>query len=138
MVFVLYMGQDENTYGSDTNQYKSWGEEQISRFLDRNEITYQYEYPLAIVDHGKTRLWFPDFRLPEYAMIIEYFGINGKSNYDEQVRHKTQVYKKEGIDGLFLTRDSLRGDWPTRIMGQIKDILNNRLDSFNSRQYGRK
>ena len=133
------MGQDESTYGDDISQYyKSWGEEQIARFLDRNEIAYQYEYPLAIVDHGKIRVWYPDFRLPEYGIIIEYFGMYGNSNYDEQVRHKRQVFKKEGIDGLFLNRNSLRGDWPTRIMGQIKDILNNRIDSFNSRQYNRK
>ena len=129
------MEQDERNYASSISQYyKSWGEEQIARFLDRNEIEYQYEYPLAIVDHGKIRMWYPDFRLPEQGIIIEYFGVNGNSNYDEQARHKIQVYKKEGIDGLFLTRDSLKGDWPTRIMSQIKSILNNRLDRFNSRQ----
>jgi len=72
--------------------FKSRGEVQIARFLDRNSIAYQYEYPLAILDQGKTRIWYPDFQLPEYGMIIEYFGINGKSSYDEQARHKMKVY----------------------------------------------
>lgn len=118
--------------------YKSRGEEQIARLLDRNNIAYQYEYPLAIVDRGKIRIWFPDFRLPEHGIIIEYFGMNGDSNYDKQTRHKIQTYKKEGIEGLFLTNDSFRGDWPTKIMDQIKNIHNNRLNRFNSQQYGRK
>ena len=114
--------------------YKSWGEEQIARLLDRNCISYQYEYPVAVVDRGKTRVYYPDFRLPEYGMIIEYFGINGDSGYEQRKKHKMDVYKKAGIDGLFLTRDSLRGDWPARIMGQIEDILKNRLDRFYDRR----
>jgi len=113
--------------------YKSWGEEQIARLLDRNRITYQYEYPVAVVDRGKTRIYYPDFRLPEYGLIIEYFGVNGDSGYDQQKEHKIEVYKKAGIDGLFLTRDSLRGDWPNRIVSQIEDILKNKRDRFYDR-----
>ena len=51
--------------------FKSRGEVQIARFLDRNSILYNYEQPLAVVDQGKTRVWYPDFQLPEYSMIIE-------------------------------------------------------------------
>ena len=117
--------------------YKSWGEEQIARLLDRNRIAYQYEYPVAVVDQGKTRIYYPDLRLPEYGLIIEYFGVNGNPDYDERRRHKTEVYKKAGIEGLFLTRDSLRGDWPDRTVGQIEDILKKRLDRFYDRRENR-
>ena len=68
----------------------------------------------------KVRIYYPDLRLPEFGMIIEYFGINGNSSYDECTRHKIKIYKQAGIDGLFLKRDSLRGDWPTKIMVQIE------------------
>lgn len=129
------MEQDERNYAESISQnYKSWGEEQIARLLDRSRITYQYEYPVAIVDRGKTRIYYPDFRLPEYGLIIEYFGVNGDSGYDQRTKHKMEVYKQAGIEGLFLTRDSLRGDWPGRIIGQIEDILKNRLDRFYNRQ----
>ena len=111
--------------------YKSWGEQQIALLLDRNDIAFQYEYPLAVVDRGMVRLYYPDFRLPEYGMIIEYFGVNGVPRYDEQVRHKMAVYKQAGIEGLFLNRDSFKGDWPTRVMRQMQDILQNRLDKFH-------
>jgi hypothetical protein len=125
-------GRPDRNYIS--RAYKSWGETQIARLLDKNQIVYQYEYPLAVIDRGKTRLNYPDFRLKDFGIIIEYFGVNGNSNYDEQARHKIQVYKEEGIDGLFLTRDSLRGDWPGRIVGQIEDILKGRLDRFHNRE----
>ena len=119
--------------GSIRKAYKSWGEKQIARLLDRNGIAYQYEYPVAMVDRGKPRLCYPDFRLPEYGFIIGYFGVNSDSHYDHKRRHKLEVYEKAGIDGLFLTRDSWRGDWPAKILGQIEDLLRNRVDRFYHR-----
>ena len=116
---------------------KSQGEVQIARLLERNGIAYQYEYPLALIERGKTRIWYPDYRLPEYGMIIEYFGVNGNSGYDERTRHKMEVYKQAGIEGLFLKKDSLAGDWPNKIMAQIEAILKGRLDRFyNQRKCG--
>ena len=115
---------------TDAPVFKSWGEEQIARLLDRNRIRYQYEYPLAVIDNGKQRLYYPDFRLPEQGLILEYFGVNGKQAYDEQTRHKIEVYKEAGIEGLFLTRDSLRGNWPDAILGQIESVLKDRLERF--------
>ncbi len=112
---------------------KSRGEVQIARLLERNRIKYKYEQPLAVIDRGKTRIWYPDFYLPEYAMIIEYFGVNGDSGYNERIKHKVEVYKQAGIEGLFLNESSLKGDWPNKIMGQVEDILKNRLDRFYNR-----
>lgn len=107
---------------------------QIARLLERNRIKYKYEHPLAVIDRGKTRIWYPDFYLPEYAMIIEYFGVNGDSGYNERTKHKVDVYKQAGIEGLFLNESSLKGDWPNKIMGQVEDILKSRLDRFYNRQ----
>lgn len=112
---------------------KSRGEVQIERLLDRNGIAYKYEYPLAVIDRGKTRIWYPDFYLPEYAMIIEYFGVNGDSGYNERTKHKVDVYKKAGIEGIFLNESSFKGDWPGKIIGRVEDILKNRLDRFYNR-----
>jgi len=122
--------EGKNYARSISQSYKSWGEEQIARLLDKNQIAYQYEYPLAVIDRGKTRLNYPDFRLKDFGIIIEYFGVNGDSGYDERAKHKIEVYKQSGIDGLYLTRDSLRGDWPGKILGGIEDILKGRLERF--------
>jgi DNA helicase-4 len=117
------------------NPYKSWGEEQIARLLERNDICFQYEYPLALLDDGKLRIYYPDFRLPDYGgLIIEYFGLKGDPSYDSQSRHKTDLYKQAGIEAILLDRDSLRGDWPTRIVSAIETNLRNRLSVFCSRR----
>jgi len=86
----------------ESTALKSRGELQIARLLERNGIAYQYEYPLAVVDRGRVRLWYPDFRLPEYGLIIEYFGVNGDPGYDQRIRHKIETYRRAGIEGLFL------------------------------------
>jgi len=100
--------------------------------LNRNGIPYFYEHPLAVVDDGKTRLWYVDFQLPSYGIIIEYFGRNNDSDYAEGMRKKQAVYQANGLDALLLTRDSLRGEWPARILGQIEDVLETRLNRFRN------
>ena len=77
--------------------FKSKGEREIAGFLERQQIAYQYEYPLAVVDRGKTKIWYPDFKLPEYGVIMEYFGMNGDSSYDQQMAHKMKAYQKAEI-----------------------------------------
>ena len=76
------MRSNYQRYGASSNRgYKSNGEIQIARFLEKNKIAHQYEHPLAVVDHGKTKIWYPDFSLPHYGMIIEYFGVLPKNCY---------------------------------------------------------
>ena len=113
--------------------FKSKGEEQIARLFDRSNIAYRYEHPTAVVDRGKTRIWYPDFYLPEYGMIVEYFGVNGNEVYDDQARHKMEVYSANGLEGLFLTEAAFKGDWPTQIIGQIEETLKNRVERFFNR-----
>jgi len=126
----------ENPGVGEEQQYKfkSAAEVQLARFLERNNIAYLYEYPLAVIDRGKVRVWYADFRLPDYGLVIEYFGVNGNSEYDERTRHKIEVYKQAGVEGLFLTKESFKGDWPGRILGQIEGILKNRIDEFYNRR----
>jgi hypothetical protein len=123
----------ELEYAKRRLRYKSKGEEQLALLFEREGIQYLYEHPLAVVDRGKAKIWYADFTLPEYGMIVEYFGLNGKHDYDKQARHKMDVYKQNGIDGLFLTEASFKGDWPRRIVGHIEDVLKGRVDRF----YGR-
>ena len=113
-----------------TPPYKSKAEIQIARLLDREGIAFWYEHPLAVVDHGKTKVWYSDFTLSEYGMIIEYFGMNGDPGYRKRSEHKTEVYRENGIEGVFLTEESFKGDWPARVLGQIEGILQGRLDRF--------
>ena len=126
-------GYETKSRGGYGSNYKSKAEVQIARYLEKNNIKYKYEHPLAVIDRGKTRIWYPDYYLPGYGIIIEYFGVNGDKGYNERTKHKKEVYKDSGIEGVFLDEDSLKGDWPTKITGQIEDILKKRLDRFYNR-----
>ena len=116
--------------------YRSKPELQIARLLKRNGTAYKYEHPMAVVDRARTRIWYPEFYLPEYGIIIEYFGVNGDAGYDERTKHKTEVYQDNGVQGLFLKEDDLKGDWPTKVMGEIEDTLKSRVNRFHGRQKG--
>jgi hypothetical protein len=73
--------------------YKSEGERQLARLFDRNHIRYQYEYPLALMDKDQLRLWYPDFRLPDCGLIVEYFGVNGNHTtlYDPAIQDRIYI-----------------------------------------------
>ena len=123
-----------DSVSSSNHDFRSRGEVQIARLLDRHGVDYLYEHPLAVIDNGKVRIWYPDFQLPEYGIIMEYFGVTRRSSYDEQVRHKMEVYKNMGLDGVFLKEPCFTGDWPSRVLGEIEGILKRRLDRFHDRQ----
>lgn len=110
--------------------YKSRGEEQIADFLKSQNIAFQYEYPLAIKDRDQVRIWYPDFRLPEYGMIIEYFGVNGSAAYDEQIAHKIFTYKNAGVDGIYLVEPSFLGNWQEQILEKIEKMLESKLQNL--------
>jgi hypothetical protein len=121
-----------NTYDQKTSHYKSQGERRIAGFLDTQDIAFQYEYPLAIKDREQVRIWYPDFRLPEYGMIIEYFGMNGNDAYNEQMFHKIDTYKRAGIDGIYLLESSFSGDWQEQILERIEGKLEDKLRKIRS------
>ncbi len=115
------------THFENYSTFKSKGEREIASYLDGQGMAYQYEYPLAIIDRGQTRIWYPDFRLPEYGMIIEYFGMNGNSSYNDQMAHKMKVYKDAGVAGIYLMESSLRGPWQELITERIEQVQEGRL-----------
>lgn len=112
--------------------YKSKGEERIADYLQERSIAFQYEYPLAIMDRGQVRIWYPDFRLPEYNMIIEYFGMNGNAAYNEQIVHKIRTYQEAGIDGIYMLESSFYGDWEEGIPARIEQSLEGKLQKIRS------
>jgi hypothetical protein len=97
--------------------YKSKAEIQIARLLDRERIAFRYEHPLAVIDRDKTKIWYPDFSLSDYGMIIEYFGMNDDSGYRKRAERKMQVYRenRSAVTGrrgsLVRLRASFKDGW---------------------------
>ena len=118
--------------GNNRTPFRSEGEPQVARLLERSGIAYRYEPPVAVVDAGKVRIWYPDFQLPQYGLLIEYCGRCGDPAYASGIRKKEAVYRANGLATLFLTPESFRGDWPSRTLEQIEAILVERLTSFRT------
>ena len=114
--------------------YKSRGETQIGRLLDRYRIPFLYEHPLLIWDRGKYRTWHPDFTLPTYdELILEYAGMPEIDDYMTGIRHKQGAYQANGISAFFVYPNDLKGpDWPGRLYDRITETS---LSGANSSLY---
>lgn len=112
----------EDRLGPNEPSYKSRGEAQVGRLLDRYGIPFSYEQPRLVYDRGQHRIWRPDFTLTNYnAMVIEYAGMLDVSDYAQGVRHKQRVYAANRIPALFVYPSELRGpNWPERLYGRIE------------------
>lgn len=114
--------------------FRSWGEAQIGRMFTYHGIDYLYEHPLAVVDRGMTRIWYPDFQLPGYGLLLEYVGRPAEPECAARMAHKQVVYRTNGLAALMITPAWFRGDWPGRILGEIEGVLADRLHHVRARQ----
>ena len=124
------MNASNGTYAQTSHDFRSKAELQVARCLDRHGIAYLHEHPLAVYDHQKVRIWYPDFTLPEYGLIIEYGGRLDDPRYAAGWARKKQVYAANGIDAIMLTPRDLRGDWPNHLLDSIETRLIKRMECF--------
>lgn len=112
--------------------YRSRGEVQIARMLVRHGLPFSYEQPIAVVDSGKTRIWYPDFQLRDQGIVIEYCGRTGDPAYSDGVAHKQAVYAANGLTALMITPDMFHGSWTDVILGYLESIAAERLEAIRA------
>ena len=102
--------------------YRSRGEAQVGRLLDRYGIPFFYEQPLVVLDRGRHCTWHPDFTLPTYGnMIIEYAGMPDVREYMLGIQHKQRTYRRNGIRAMFVYPQDLTGPgWPEELYHRIE------------------
>ena len=122
--------QSPASLAPQSTAFRSWGEAQIGRMLDCHGIRYLHEHPLAVIDRGRPRIWYPDFQLPGYGIIMEYFGRVHDPSYAEGMIRKKRVYQENGVSALTYTPDIFHGNWPDRILGDIQGVLADRIKTF--------
>ena len=128
---VLSRPKAASSSGRRTNAYKSEGERRIAGFLEQLGIPFEYEKPLAVVDAGKTKIWYPDFTLVDYGMIlVEYFGVGGSEDYERRTRQKLGVYEANRIDVIPVYPQDFKRDWKGRLMADTYGILERRIQDF--------
>lgn len=104
--------------------YRSRGEAQVGRLLDRYGIPFFYEMPLIVLDRATYRRWHPDFTLPAYGgLIVEYAGMPDVPDYMAGIRHKRRVFEANGIQAVFLYPEDLRGPrWEEEAIARIDAV----------------
>jgi len=126
----------EKILGPKRVHFKSEGERRIGNFLDNHGIRYQYEPAVLVNDpHDKLRVWYIDFKLPEYAAFIEYFGMAGKPQYDDGIKAKMTVYKKMEMDVITIYPSTFKSNWKQHIMDELDAINLRRYHSLQFNKY---
>lgn len=112
---------------------KSEGERQIAALLDQCGIRYMYEAPVIVNQHGKSRIWYPDFHLPEFGLYIEYYGLIGNPDYDRGVIEKNTAYTASGISVISVYPNHLKRDWPGYLVREVHSITQHRAQLAEAR-----
>jgi len=119
-------------------KYKSRGEEAIAEILTQENIGFKYEHPTLVIetreeDGNKYRIWYPDFWLPKYSIIIEYFGMQGVSNYDDGIKRKKDTYKQLELDLISVYPDTIKKNLKAYLLINIDNFLKGKLRHFTNR-----
>ena len=111
----------EDRLGPLEPPYRSRGEAQVGRLLDRYGIPFFYEQPTLVLDRGRHRIWRPDFTLPHHgSLVVEYAGMPDIPDYMAGIRHKEQAYAANGIPAVFIYPQDLYGPyWREEVVEKI-------------------
>lgn len=118
--------------------YKSAGEEAIAEILKKYNIPFEYEHPILIKeqkegDSHKLRIWYPDFWLPKYSIIIEYFGMDNNPEYHKGKTAKWEAYKKLDIDCIPVYTSTIQKNLKSYLLIHIKTLINDKVRHFENR-----
>lgn len=118
--------------------YKSKGERAIAEVLKKYNIDFVYEYPILIKetkdgDTEKLRIWYPDFWLPKYSIIIEYFGIVGDKHYDNCKKEKLKAYRNLDLDCIPVKPSTIKKNLRAYLLKSIKRLINDKVRHFENR-----
>ena len=80
-------------FGLDGRYFKSYGEKKIADIMFEHGIPYEYEK----VFYWNNTKYRPDFtiKLKDSIIIIEYFGLKGTPDYDEQINEKRSYWTRK-------------------------------------------
>ncbi len=118
--------------------YKSNGERAIAEVLTKYNVDFVYEHPLLIKeqkenDGEKLRIWYPDFWLPRYSIVIEFWGREGDPSYDKGKKAKLSAYRKLNIDCISVKPSTIDGNLKSYLLITIKKLINDKVRHFENR-----
>jgi hypothetical protein len=106
--------------------YKSAGERTVAEGLRQLGVPFAYEYPWAVLVQGKPRIFYPDFTLKDYGVVIEYVGRRGDPDYDRIMARKRRLYREAAVPVIELQPEDLGEGWPATLLGRLEEISHER------------
>ena len=120
--------------GIDGYSYKSGGEKIIADFLFEHDIPFKYEKNFW----WKGINYHPDFTIlkevnHKKGIVIEYFGLEGDPNYDEQSEQKRHYWQEDQSDYFFveLNPKIIKQHGRKGMENHLRDILTDMGLEFN-------
>jgi hypothetical protein len=118
--------------------YRSQGERKIAEILEKQNIVFVHEHPLLIReqkenDGEKLRIWYPDFWLPMYGIVIEFWGRENDDAYEKGKRAKLDAYKKMNIACISVKPQTLNKDLQSYLIMSISRHINDKRRHFKER-----
>ncbi|MFN9874433.1 MAG: UvrD-helicase domain-containing protein, partial [Pseudanabaena sp.] len=120
--------------GIDGYNYKSGGEKIIADFLFEHDIPFKYEKNFW----WKGINYHPDFTIlkevnKKKGIVIEYFGLEGDPNYDEQSEQKRRYWQEEQSEYFFveLNPKIIKQHGRKGMENHLRDILTDMGLEFN-------
>ena len=109
----------------------------IAEILTKYNIEFKYEHPLLIEqqhdnDSKKLRIWYPDFWLPKYSIIIEYWGMD-TSEYQKGKKAKLKAYRTLDIDCISVKGSTLEKNLKSYLLITIKTLINQKVRHFENK-----
>jgi|TARA_Y100000034_G_scaffold95702_1_gene116364 hypothetical protein len=120
-------------------RFASLSEDIVADILEQEGIRFTYEERLLIEDKyengsKKGRLLYPDFHLEEHGVMVEYAGQQiGEEDkrYQERIKWKKQIYKKMGLNVIFLDKNDLWDFNNLTLNGKPRPLINKRQNVLN-------
>jgi hypothetical protein len=107
----------------DGHWVRSGSEARIDDYLYTNQIIHAYERKVPVEDDEL----YCDFYIPAGKKIyIEFWGIEGDEQYDKRKKMKLEIYKKNQLNLIELTRKDLE---------HLDDVLSRKLLKYEIKGY---
>ena len=119
LIIFSRLGPQRKQYGIPTTTergetVKSHSEGLIADYFSRNDIRYEYEHPISGIGH-------PDFYLPDYDLVVEFWGLvdaddeRVRTRYVKTMRWKMAQYHSRKIKFVSIYPSNLSNlDWVFR------------------------
>lgn len=105
----------------------------VAGFLTQYGIPFTYERPTLVLDKGMPKIWYPDFSLDDYKILIDYLGIRADPKYHSSANYKSRVYAENKLDHISLTYHDLQKDWQHDLLLGIGQLIMERYGSFRKK-----